>query len=161
MLFVYGQEGGTRKENIFKYLHERLWLWNLHLRMFCSVGLILMLNWLHVKLWQDIWDAIPVLVTQMERNLSAHTVFFSVHGKRYFQRIWGTLILAKLGLYVARRESVCKPSWRSHSFFQGLRELSFPFQTLAPGLWLCLLKRMPEPRNLFIPCSRQGRSAQK
>ena len=91
----------------------------------------------------------PLLVTQMEGNLSTHTVFFSVHGKRYFQRIWGTIILAKLGLYVARRESVCKPGWWSHSFFQGLRELSFPFQTLAPGLWLSFKEDARAQKSIY------------
>lgn len=91
----------------------------------------------------------------MERILSVHTVFFFCPREETFSKNnsgqtrvvcckTGKCLQAQLEIPVSSKVYV-----------------SFPFQTLAPGLWLLLLKRMSEPRSPFAPRSGQGRAAQK
>ena len=86
----------------------------------------------------------PLLVTQMERNLSVHTVFFFCPQEETLSKNnsgqtrvvcckTGKCLQAQLEIPVSSKDYV-----------------SFPFQTLAPGLWLLLLKRMPEPRSPLL-----------
>ena len=112
MLFIYGWGGGTRRENIWNiYIRDSaalkpsltyiFWCWpDSYVKLITCQTLTGHLGF-NVHCWWHKW-----------RETLAYTLSsFSVHRKRHFQRI----ILAKLGLYVARQESVCKPNWRSQS----------------------------------------------